>query len=216
MVNALPDELTSTREQLADVQGRLDRLLDTIEKAGDSPAIHQRLHKLESEKAMLESRQAQLLQVEVATIKMPDDQWIREQLASLADLAKQEMESVAPHLRPILGRVVAEQVFVPGKKRGYARIRFKLNGWAMIAHLLSGQLPASVTGGLVGATASEGPSPDFVIDLARPTRIDQWTSQVMEWRRQKMRWQEIAERTGLSLSGVWKAYERGLKGEHVE
>lgn len=214
MAKAMPDERTRLRDRLADLGQRIDNLTHAIEMGGASATLNQRLAKLEGEKASVEAALAQLDQVETAAVQIPSDQWIGQQLSALASLLETELHSLARHIRPMLGRVVAEPVIAPGKKRGYARLRFTLRGWATLSHLLADKLPPVVASSLAGPSLPDE-SPPFVIELGAPTQIDRWAKQVVEWRRQNVTWPEIVRRTGLSLGSAWTAYQRGLQGEQA-
>jgi hypothetical protein len=47
-------------------------------------------------------------------MQLPDDQWIRAQLAELGEILRSELSAVTPVLRTILGKVIAEEVKIPG------------------------------------------------------------------------------------------------------
>jgi hypothetical protein len=104
----------------------------------------------------------------------------------------------------MLGKVVAEEVKIPGKKRGYARLRFRIDVGAALSEVLGAKLPASV----LAALDPHGQSDEFVIDLGAPTRLDKLGPQIVAMRREGVKWTEIAERTGLSLDNAYAAFKR--------
>jgi hypothetical protein len=202
----MPTELTQTQDQLREVGNKLDRLVETLESGGDSPTIRARLTVLEAQKASLQAKAAQLERVRSAQLKMPDDQWIQEQLNGLTDLLKQEMSVAARYLRPLLSRVVFEPVVAPGKTRGYGRLRVTIDGRAALSQTLAAKLPEAILAQLKPADSSYGE--EFVLDLGAPTRMDHWAPAIFQWRQQKVIWTEICQRTGLNLANAYKAYKR--------
>ena len=206
LAQSMPNDLAQAKGQLNDACNQSNRLVDTLASGVDSPTIRARLSQLEAQKSTLESRVIQLEQVRTAQMEMPEDQWIRDELNGMTDLLKQEMSTVAPSLRPLLGKIVAESVLPPGKKRGYVRLRVTIAGWAVMSQLLGERLPASMLANL--KPADDARSQEFVLDLGAPTRMDQWGPQIVQWRQQKVKWKEICRRTGLKLANAFIAYKR--------
>ena len=112
---------------------------------------------------------------------------------------------MAPVLRAMLGTVRAEEVRIPGKKRGYARLRFKIDAGAALREVLGGKLPAPVLAAIrdVGAGTEE-----LVLDLGAPTRLDELGPRIVAMRRDGVKWDEIVRRTGLSLGNAYTVFKR--------
>ncbi|HWB52635.1 MAG TPA: hypothetical protein VG722_00515, partial [Tepidisphaeraceae bacterium] len=54
-------------------------------------------------------------------------------------------------------------------------------------------------------------APEIVIDFGRPTKMDEWAPQIVEWRRNNVPWKEIAQRTGLKMANAYTAYRRYIE-----
>src|SRR5205814_492756 len=131
------------------------------------------------------------------------------QLKDLSGLLKQEMASVAPILRPMLKTIVGEQIKPPGTTLGFPRIRFTIDGFAALRHVLEKKLPAAV---LEGLKADEGgASPELTADLGRTSCTEQWAPIIAQWRKEDLTWSEISRRTGLKLATAHLAHKRWLQ-----
>jgi hypothetical protein len=109
-------------------------------------------------------------------------------------------------------------VVAPGKKRGYARLRYRVNAWDIILFAIDGKIPESVVQRMRGSAESQG-SPEFVIDLGRPTRMEEWAPKIAEMRERGVTWKEITKITGLSLSPAyetWQRYTNAVKSQKDE
>lgn len=108
----------------------------------------------------------------------------------------------------MIGRIAAEEIKIPGKTRGYARIRFRIDGWAALIRVLSSKLPTSVLKVFRPADPASGKSDEFVIDLGTPTNMDAWGPRIVEWCKQKVKWREIAAMTGLKIANAYIVWRR--------
>ena len=64
-----------------------------------------------------------------------------------------------------------------------------------------------------GSAESQG-SPEFVIDLGRPTRMEEWAPKIAEMRERGLPWSEIERVTGLRPGpaySTWKRYVDAMK-----
>jgi site-specific DNA recombinase len=205
MAQAVPDDLTAAETQLAQTENELGNLVNVLAKGLDSDTIRQRLRELEVVKSSLGKKVAELREMRSATVKMPDEQWVREQLADLAQLLQEELPKAAPVLREMLGRVEAEEVTIPGKKRGYSRLRFSIDGWKSIRALLADRLLPTV----LGALDQQRPeAKEFTLDLGSPTRMDELGPKIVEMRRKQVKWIDIARQLNVSLGNAYTAFCR--------
>ncbi len=208
MARAAPDELPAAQGQLAQTEAKIVHLVGALAEGLDSPSVRQSLLNLERAKSALATRVAELGQVQAAPVRLPDESWVREELARMAELLRSALPRVAPVLREMLGKVVAEEVKIPGKKRGYARLRFRIEGWAALRQLLSDEVPGAVLAALALSESGTGRSDEFVIELGAPSRLDELAPRIAEMRRKGVKWTEIVEQTGLSLGNAYAAFKR--------
>ena len=204
MASTAPNELVAAQVGLAQAEKEIDNLVAAIASGVNSPSIRRRLAESEQAKAALTTKVEELHRLRVAPIRLPDEQWVRGELANLGEILRSDLPRVAPVLRAMLGKVIAEEIKIPGKKRGYARLRFRIDGWAALREVLREKLPASVLAKLNPQAQSD----EFVIDLGAPTRLDKLGPQIAAMRREGVKWVEIVERTGLSLGNAYTAFKR--------
>lgn len=207
VASCVPQDLVKSQSQFQEVSAQLDRLVDAIADGGlEGPTVRKKVASLEGRKAELEARVRHLRQVHSSPMQMPDEQWIRGQLEHLAEMLKQEMASAAPHLRPMLASIVAEQVRPGTRTVGHARLRFTFDGWPMLAQILGAKLPALALSGLT--PGESGTTAEFTVDLGRPSPIDHWAPKIAQWRAEKVTWQEIGHRTGIQPTTAHLLHKR--------
>jgi hypothetical protein len=140
---------------------------------------------------------------------MPDDDWIREQLADLVAILRERSSQAAVLLRALLGKVFVSAIIPRGKKRGYPQLRFQINGWQALLAILGEHLPQQVLLLSTSCDLTSATSPEFQLAVGAPTRMDELAPQIAAWRDQKVPWKEICRRTGIKLANayaVWKRY----------
>ena len=213
LARAIPQELANAQLRLHENSEQTERLIDFLINGQDSLGVRSRLAALEAQKPALEKQIADLLAIRTAQIQMPTEDWIREQLQSLSTWLGQEMTQAARHLRPLLGKITAEPVLAPGKKRGFTRLHITLDGWPALAKVLEGKLPESLLATL--RPANGACSEAFVVDLGKPTAMDIWAPQIAEWRKQKVKWHQIVQRTGLNLGNAYTTWKRHHDAEQA-
>ncbi len=103
-------------------------LVDSVE-AGSAPEdLRVRLDQRRREQATIEAELRELERTNRSLEQEPTRDWIIGQLTHLHELLSQATPAAALALRRLVsGRIVVEQIDVPGKKRGYLRGRFKLD-----------------------------------------------------------------------------------------
>ncbi|MBL8794675.1 MAG: hypothetical protein JNM56_12280 [Planctomycetia bacterium] len=117
---------------------------------------------------------------------------------------------------PNPGKVTAHAVIPPGKVRGFAQLRFRIDGWELLSAILGNRMPDSVLKVMMESRNPE-PSPEFQIDLGEPTRRGLLAPKIAELRAQKVSWPEIAQITGIAIGNaynVWKRHVSAQGGDH--
>jgi site-specific DNA recombinase len=210
----IPAEITADEKRLAHLEKQIDNWADSLAEVR-SQTIASRLAAAEVETEDLRKRIEHARQMLAVPVGMPDDAWIAAQLKDLASLIRQDERRAALLLRKILGKVYAFQVLPPGKERGYARLRFKVNGWAVLRAILDGQIPDGVTALLIpNPEGKEGLSDEFQIDLGGPSRMDVWAPKIAEMRAQGVPWKEIWRITGLGSGPAYVTWKRYVDAQN--
>jgi len=218
LANQVPASLEADSKRLSQVEKEIDNLVGLLADGSfDSPAAKERLRRSEAEAESLRARIARAKQAMAAPVEFPDDRWIQDQLVDLASLLKSyNVPKTAVLLRKLLGKVTAHAVIAPGKLRGFAQLRFRIDGWELLSAVLGNRIPDSVLQTMV-ESRNLGSSPEFQIDLGEPTRRDKLAPKIAELRAQKVSWPEIAQITGIAIGNaynVWKRYVSAQGGNH--
>lgn len=211
MARNVPTDSDRVAGELSELEQEIGNLLDALAKGIKSTSIVERLTKLETQKHRLTEQLEDLKRIECVHVSMPDDTWIDEQLREVGRLLTTDMPTVAQTLRSMIGRINAEEVRPAGKKRGYIRLRFRLDGWAALKPLLEPSLSADALERLSvlcdGAEAGE----EFTVELGAPSRMDSLVPQIGALRDAGVKWKDILRRFSaykLTLGNAWTAYQR--------
>lgn len=214
LASRIPDETARCQRQLKEIQDEIDNIVAAIGKGLHSEAISERLAELEAQKPRLQAALEQLQEVNDVEAKMPDQAWLNQQLENLRALLHADMSELARAMRPLLGRITAEPVIYSTKERGYAKLTFRLEGWAMLKQMLVGQLPDHILALLKPADADGGET--FEIDLGQPTRYDLLAPKVVAMRNAGHKWREIAAATGIAIGNASNLYARHVKAQAAQ
>jgi hypothetical protein len=214
----LPEALRADEVHLASLEKQIENLVDHLaEGSSESPALRRRLDYAEREADALRGRIAEGRRARESAIAMPDDAWIRSQLAELPTLLADEPRRTTDLLRRLVGRVTAEEKVAPGKSRGFIHLRFRVDASQILEAALGGRLPESV---LEAAKPTSGEtSMEFRLDLGGPTRSDVLAPEIAVMRARGVTWPEIGRVTGLGTGNAYKAWKRwteAARGERLD
>lgn len=206
---SVPQQLAADQRQLAELKQAIDVILTRLEnpKMSDSEALDQRLAEREAEFAELKRTIQQAEEAVASLVEFPDEAWIREQLRDIPQLFREDVPRAARLLRRLIGRIEASAVVAPGKKRGFAQLKFRIGAWDLALAALGGHIPESVSSRMREATTDCG-SPEFVIELGQPGRMETWAPKIAEMRANGVKWQEICEITKFKLGPAYEAWRR--------
>jgi len=210
--HAVPEQLAIDKRHLADVEKKIELILNDLEDpiARQSDALKQRLAQRELEATELRRRIAGADQALGAAAEMPDEAWIREQLRDMASLLTEQKTRAGLLLRRLIGPIEASAVVAPGKKRGFPRLTFRIRAWDLLVIAMEGRISEFVAE-MVGGTADSLESPEFTIDLGRPSRMEEWAPKIAEMREQGVAWKKIVEITGLRMGPAYETWNRYVK-----
>jgi site-specific DNA recombinase len=207
-LNEIPDVLKLTEKRLRDVEQRINHMLDALAQGIKGESVQQKLNSLEAEKTCLSERLAEIQQLPASENPMPSDEWLGEQLRALSSLLADHQPGAISICREILGEIIAEEVKSPGKRRGYIRLRFQLQPQVILTAAIKKALPAGVLA-LLEKDSPMQKVDEILVDMGKPTRMDEWAPQIVEWREKGVPWHEISRRTGLKIANAhiaWKRY----------
>ncbi len=205
----VPDQYRAESERLADIKRRIGNLVAALaDGALISAAVRDTLAELEGDSERLQKRLEGYDSLRRGEAALPDDAWLAEQLQSWAAALNEDAPRAAAVLRQAVGSVTVHAVLAPGKRRGYAQLRFRIRAWETLCAVM-GERMSECWQAAANASAGElDPSPEFVLDLGEPTDMDRWAPQIAAWRAQGVRWKEIVGRTGLDLNRAHIAWKR--------
>lgn len=207
--HAVPEQLAIDKRHLADVEKKIELILNDLEDpiARQSEALKQRLAQREVEATELRQRIAEADQALSTSAELPEEAWIRGQLRDMASLLSEQKTRAGLVLRRLIGSIEASAVVAPGKKRGFARLTFRIRAWDLLVVAMEGRISGFVAE-IVGGSADSLESPEFTIDLGRPGRMEEWAPKIAEMREQGVPWKKIVEITGLCLGPAYETWKR--------
>jgi len=204
----IPAEIAADENRLAQLEKQIDNWADSLAEVR-SQTIANRLVSAEVEAEGLRKRIEHARQMLAVPVEMPNDAWIAEQLTDLASVIRQDERRAAILLRKIFGQIRAYQVLPPGKERGYAYLRLRINGWEVLRAVLGDKVSDATMGLLVPDPDNpEGFSDEFQLDLGGPSRMDDWGPKIAEMRANHTPWKEIWKITGLGSGPAYVAWKR--------
>ena len=200
----VPEERERDARRAAELGRQIANFVAAVAGGLTSAAVAGGLQAAEAEKAVIDARLAAHAAVDPAAVALPDEAWVGARLGEWAD-REAPGDDLASLLQTALTTVSAEPVIATGKKRGFVRLRFRVNAWATLAAACGESLPAAARHLL---SAPDEPVPEFTLDLGEPTAMDSWAPQIAAWRTEGMTWDEIVRRTGLDLNRAFVAWKR--------
>jgi DNA invertase Pin-like site-specific DNA recombinase len=205
----VPERCRRDGKRLAEVKRQMENLVDALADGRlTCGAVKDRLAKLEEEARALQQRLEAQQALLGRAVELPEEAWLAEQLRRWVGPLAEDGPRAAAVLRQAVGRVTAEAVVAPGKRRGYTRLHFRVRGWDVLAAALGGRLPEGVRTALTPGPDCKGTAPEFELDLGAPTPMDRWAAQIAAWRQEGVTWAEIVRRTGLDLNRAYRAWKR--------
>ncbi len=120
-----PSELAECRRQLAEVEQKIGRLVDSVEAGLDVPDIGRRLAERRSEKAELQRRLDGLSRTQESQPPPPTKAWIEERIARLGETLAAAGPAAAYALRDLVGgRILVREIREEGRSRYRLQGRF--------------------------------------------------------------------------------------------
>jgi DNA invertase Pin-like site-specific DNA recombinase len=201
----IPAALKADEARLRQLEARIENLVDQLADGSlESPAIRRRLIEHEREAEELRARIKDVSAQKEGALSLPDDEWIKAQMANLASLLREEPAQAALLFRRLLGKVTADVVVAPGKVRGFVRLYVRVDAVQLLVAALGDRVPEWVFSSCTPAKQS----PEFQLDLGAPTRPDKWAPEIAEMRDKGMKWAEIAAITGIAIGNASNVLKR--------
>ena len=213
----VPAELEAARKRLAEIEPKIESIVDQLVNQGfESEALKGRLTELESEAERLKQTAEKLETHARRPVELPDDAWVKKQLADLTSVLGEDVRRSARFLRELFGEVKAHEIIPPGKRRGYIQLKFRVSVWSTFRQVLGDRLPECWTASVSDAIDDQGP--EFTLDLGGPTRMDDWGPKIAEMRSRKppVHWEEIQRITGLGSGPAYVAWKRWVDAQDAD
>ncbi len=194
----MPSEAADLASRVRNADAQINNLLDLAasDKGTQSEALMERLKNLEAEKVRLKEKLEGISRLTQDANDMPSNEWFVKQLQDFASLVGEEATAIMPILRQIISEVRAEEVILPGFKRGHMRLYFRILGVESLKVALS----ASKVTLAQELLNKQGQGDEFVLELPKPHRLIKLAPQIARWRAEGVKWAEICQRTGVKLT----------------
>ena len=169
--------------QLRKRHDQLSREIENGTKAilsggADSEALTRALQR----EVMLKEVDAKLQEIrrlDPAHITVPSDAWLAQELSNLHALVLAGGGQSAVLLRTIFGKIMVEEVVMPGKKRGHIKLHVRLQGMAIVK-AMDQTLPTEAFPD--NAADSEA----IVLTIGKQSRMDELAVKVLALRKEGM------------------------------
>ena len=210
---ALPRERDKLEADIQDVIRKVDRYSDLV-LTNDSAALLTKLKLAETRQRDLEARLRAL--PPASEIRVPEKAWVMAELANLSSLLKSHAPDAIAVIRQTIGRIDADPVIAPGKKRGYCRLSFSLNLPGLVDIVLRRKLPRGISAMLAAPTDADANCVRMSVDLRAPLKTEKFAHDIWNWRHEQppVPWSEIARRTELTMANCMIVYKRFGDGPH--
>lgn len=208
LARTVPASLEADQLRLREVQGQSENIARDVAVGNSSSALRRLAADLEQQESDLTARIRTAERLLARAVKLPDDAWLAQQLAALPQLLREDASRTAEVLRELFGRITVRAVVAVGKKRGYAQLRFQIDGAAVLKMLLRDNDIAANWSHLQIESGADGVSEEVVMDLGRSQDSDQWGPHIVAWRKANVPWKVIYERTGLPKATAYAAWRR--------
>ena len=204
----LPAELQEVEQRLAEVNRKIEHLLDQVEAGHAPPELHERLASRRAEREQLLRRRQQLIQTQEACLPEPTAAWVVEQFRHLQEIMATGGPAAAHALRALVGGAIeVHEIRAEGKRRFYWQGRFRIVT-ASVLRCLSGpgeQVPTT-----------SGLNEEIVIDFREATPAEAKAEEVHAMWERGLEHHAIARQFGCGRALVTKALEwwhrlRGLE-----
>jgi hypothetical protein len=207
-----PSTLKEDERRLAETERKIGNVVDRLaDGVTESPALRERLSLLEREATELRASINVQRRAQQGPIAMPDSSWVKQQLRQLGALLHGETANAAPLLRELLGRVTAESIVAPGKKRGFVRLHLHVREQLILRAAIAGAVPDSVARDALSNT-EVGHS--YTLDLGKPTRFDAVAPEIVAMRSRGLTWEVIGQSTGVGTGNAFNIWKRAVNSTH--
>jgi site-specific DNA recombinase len=210
----VPEQVRADESRLKKVEEQIENLTYALsESRSNSKSVLEQLESFERDAKELGRKIEAARRILDAPAKMPSDAWIQEQIDDVSLILHEESHESVQLLRRIVGHVEADQVISHGKKRGFPRIRFRVNGMELLKDVLKGSDANGLLEFLPQEASLAADSREFVISLGKMTPMDRWAPKIAEMRANGVKWTKIVEITGLDLNRAYIAWKRYVEAQ---
>jgi len=208
--NTVPLEIQDVERELADIDRKLQRLVDCIENGDDSPEITQRRSERLAQKAVLGQRLKKLKEDARQHPQEPSEDWLRSQLAHLGETLRNGTPAATQALKALVGgKIVVEQLQKPGMESFFWRGTFKLSVHH-VAHSLGMKTKAE-------ESSSSTPLKETVtLDFVAPDSQDELMTMIRKLDEEEYLGVEISRMLGISRAWVTTLLQRSLARDGLE
>jgi len=196
-----PTELVAAENSLADIDRKIECLVDRIENGDKDPAIKERQSQRRSERRDQIKVVDRLRKANEHTLPEPTEEWLRAELRQFGEDLHTDTPAAAVALRDLVGgKIVVTEVKQEGRKRYDLQGRFTIKAAA---------IATAVAGFPVATEPSHEDSVDdlaeeIVIVFVDPNPLDGPSEEVKRLDDQHLPNKEIAKRLGVSKSQITK------------
>jgi hypothetical protein len=197
--DSVPAELAAAEQELASVEHKINRLVDSIESGLDDPSVTERLNGHRQRRRELAKRIDGLRRSAESRGPAPTVDWVREQLLELGQCLQSDDPAAAFALQQLVqGAIVVTEVRREGRSRHQLRGHFRLAARVVGTLITNGA--CSLSSG--AAEPPESLTEEITIDFVDANPLDAKATQARVLYDQGLKNLEIARQLGWSRSQV--------------
>lgn len=193
-----PEQEHQLDSRIAEVERRIQRLLDLLEDGGAVEELKERLAERRRERDELLRRRVQLRATSTQRTSVPTREWVQEQLRALHGILTQGCPAAARALRLLIPEGIrAEEIQHADRQRHHFRLQFRF---------AIPELRAGSTGADGGAPATAIAWTEMMeIAIQTPSQAEEVAKQVMDLWHAGRTYKEIAQQLGIGRALVTSA-----------
>jgi DNA invertase Pin-like site-specific DNA recombinase len=202
----LPRQLEACQSKIAALGKQASNLLDKLASiSGTSISLTDRLASLEQELIVLREREEKLKELSRIPSQLPNEAYIRSELARLSEVLSASSPATADMLRRVFSNIAAVEVRRPGRKRTHLLLRVSVSPSGFLLSALGSVWEQRLTAFDIGfARPSNDEAVQIDLPITKPGKHEMAAPKIEAMRGKGMGWEKIAKDVGITRTNCMK------------
>jgi hypothetical protein len=211
----IPRQLAACQSQIAALDKQISNLLDKLASvSGTSILLTDRLGSLEQEQMLLREQEEKLKEQVRVPSQLPDEAFIRSELARLPEMLSASSPATADLLRRIFSKVAAVEERRPGRKRTHLYLRVSVSpGGFLLSALGSGWEQRLAAFGINLVSPDSAAAIQIDLPITKPGKYEKAAPLIEAMRAKGIGWEEVAKVVGITrpnCMNILRRYKRDI------